>query len=330
MGRLIFAVIFVVALYSGYWFIGAGAVENRLATSAAEARLEGWQIDYGALDTTGFPGTFDVGIAQPDVTAPDGQWAWRAPSLQVFAPSIRPTRLSVNFPDSQTLRLGDQTLQITSTDLQVSAGTRLDAALSFDATSVDVTDANVQSDFGWQISLDHMLASFAVQPETDRIYDISVDADALVLPPELFAQFVTEGSLENTVCKIVLNSAITLNTPLNRFAFDGSKPPPVVEKIVLSGFDLNWGEIDLNAEGTLDFDAEGVPEGRVTIKTAQWQAIIDILVNTGTIDARIAPTLARTASAMADDSGMLFAPITFRGGFMLIGLVPIGPAPRLR
>lgn len=330
MARLTFWVILLIALYSGYWFVGSRAVGQALTTAIADARQDGWQIAHGPFDTTGFPGQFDVSVADVDIAAADGQWAWRAPSLQVFAPSIQPTHLSAILPQTQTLRLGDQTLQIDSSDLQISAGTRLNTALSFDAASVAIAGATVQSDFGWQIGLDRALASFTAEPETDTTYNLDIDAADLTLAEPLIAQIAPDAGLSNTVARLVVDSTVTLDKALNRFAFDGSEAQPVVEQIVLTGLDLNWGDIALNATGTLDIDAQGIPDGRVTFKTAQWQLIIDILVAAGAIDPSIAPTLANVASAMAQGDGMLELPVTFQSGFMSMGLIPLGPAPRLR
>jgi hypothetical protein len=330
MGRLTFWIIFLVALYSGYWFVGSRAVGQALNTAIVDARQDGWQVAYEALDTSGFPGQFDISVTDADIVAPDGKWAWRAPSLQVFAPSMQPTHLSAIFARTQALRLGDQTLQIDSTEFQVNAATRLNTALSFDAASVVITGATVQSDFGWRIDLGRVLASFVAEPETAATYNLDVDTVDLALPEPLIAQIAPDSGLSNTIARVDLDGSVTLDKPLDRFAFDGDVAQPMAEQIVLTGFDLNWGDIALNAAGTLDIDAQGIPDGRITFKTAQWWTIIDILVAAGAIDPGIAPTLTNVASAMAQDGGMLELPVTFQDGFMSMGLLPLGPAPRFR
>jgi hypothetical protein len=330
MGRLIFWVFFVVALYSGYWFVGARAIEQGLTTSIADARQDGWQIDYSALAVTGFPGQFDLRTVEVDMVAADGKWAWRVPSAQVSAPSIQPTHLNVSFPQTQTLRLGDQTLRIESADMQIGAGTKLNTALTFEAAMIEISAATVQSDFGWQVGLDRAHATATFEPDTVASYVLDVDAANLTLPAQLVAQIAPDAALSNTITSIVLDSTVTLDRPLDRFALDGSTSPPVIDKISLTALDLMWGDIDLNAEGSLDIDPQGIPDGRITFRTAQWQALIDVLVAVRVIDTSIVPTLSNMAAAMASDDGVLELPVTFRDGFMSMGLLPLGPAPRLR
>lgn len=330
MARLTIWILLLAVIYSGYWFAATRAFQQALTNAITDARQNGWQIDYDTLDTTGFPGDFDLSAVAMDIVAADGRWAWQAPDLQVQAPSIQPTQVNVAFPNTQTLRMGNQTLRIESDALAIDAGTRLNAALSFDNAAINATEASVVSDLGWQISLDRALATMRRQPEGDRAYDLDVNASGVTIPAATLSQFAPDGTLTNTIDTVTLDGEVTLNRALNRFAFDGNGEQPALERIVLTGFDMIWGDIAVNASGALDVDGQGVPDGRIIIKTAEWQAIIDLLVATGAIDSGVAPTLTNMANTMVDDSGMLELPVTFRDGFMSMGLLPLGPAPRLR
>ena len=330
MARLIFWIFLTCGLFSGYWFAATRFLDQALANGIAAAQADGWQIDYAALETTGFPGDFDINAQDMVIVAADGQWAWQGPALQVQAPSIRPTRVTVDLPPTHTLRLGEQTLQIESEALTLGGATALNAAFSFDAETVNATEALIKSNFGWQARREQLDGSTTKQAEADKTYDVDLTTSGVTLPATLLAQIAPVGTLSNMINSVALDSEVTLTQPINRFAFDGSGPEPALEKLVLSHFNMTWGDIAVTAAGVLDVDPEGIPDGRITIQTAQWQAIIDILVVAGAIDAGVAPTLANAARTMVDGNGVLFLPITFRDGFMSMGLLPLGPAPHLR
>ncbi len=103
-----------------------------------------------------------------------------------------------------------------------------------------------------------------------------------------------------------------------------------MEMLRLSGLEVIWDNITISAAGNLDVDSEGVPNGRITIQTAQWEALIDIAMGTGAVDARIEQPLRSGARALVDGNGVLTLPITFNQGIMMMGFLPLGPAPRFR
>ncbi len=330
MTRLIIWILLLSLLFGGYWFGATRAFNQTVSNAAVLARQNGWQIDYEPLQTNGFPARFDVRTAALTIVPADGRWAWQAPALQIKACSLQPTRISAALPNVQTLRLGDQTLQIESDDLTISAATDLNMALRFDQATVTTTEASILSDFGWRFGLDRADAAFKHQTETDATYDLEIDADGITIPAAFVSQLAQSGVPTNTIDRVVVDGNATLNRALDRFAVDASGVGPALERLVLTRFDMTWGDITLNASGALDVGEDGMPDGRITLRTAQWQVIIDLLVAMGTIDAGIAPTLGNMASSMVDDGGMLELPITFRDGFMSMGFLPLGPAPRLR
>lgn len=330
MRRLTILVLIIGGLYSGYWFVGANAVETGAIDAVDNARAQGWTIDYAALDTRGFPSRFDTTVDTLTVIPPDGLWSWAAPFMQVFALSYQPNRVIAAFPETQRVRLGDQMLNINADGLRASAGVKANADLSFDAATAEVGAAEIVSDLGWTIGLERALVAMRADPEQPSSYDIYLDADQLALPGEVIAQIDPNDVLAEAITRIVFDSAIGLDKPLDRHAFAGSGPEPVVQKLILNRFDIAWGDVALGATGTLDIDPAGVPDGRITFQTEEWREIIDLLVNAGAVDPGIAPTIGNVAQAMAQESGTLELPVTFQNGFMSLGPLPLGPAPRFR
>ncbi len=325
MRRLTFLVLFIAAVYSGYWFFGARAVKDAATNGIATAQQDGWQIDYSDLSTVGFPSRFDTTVNDVSVSPPDGLWSWQAPFLQVFALSYQPNNVIAAFPPTQTLRFGDETLRIAADGLRASGGVRANTDLSFKSATVEAGATTITSDLGWAVALDRALLALRETPDTPRSYDVYADADQLVLPAGFVGQIDTQDTLTDQITRVAIDGRVVLDQPLDRHAVE-----PLPEAFELRSFTLDWGQIALSAKGDVTIDPAGIPEGRITFKTAEWRPLIDLAVSAGLIQSGVVPTVTNLANAMADDGGMLELPISFQSGFMSLGPLPLGPAPRLR
>ncbi len=325
MRRLTFLVVFIAAIYSGYWFLGARAVKDAAADGIATAEQDGWQIDYADLRVVGFPSRFDTTVSEITVTPPDGLWSWQGPFLQVFALSYQPNNVIAAFPSTQSLRIGDETLQIMAEGLRASGGFRANTDLSFKAATIEAGATTVTSDLGWTAAMDRALLALRETADTPRNYDFYADADQITLPAGFVAGFDSEGALTDQITRLSVDGRIQLDQPVDRHASE-----PLAEAIELRSFTLDWGQVAVTAKGEVAIDPAGIPEGRITFKTAQWPVLIDLAVSAGLIQPGVAPTVINLAKAMVDGSGMLELPISFQSGFMSLGPLPLGPAPRLR
>ena len=102
--------------------------------------------------------------------------------------------------------------------------------------------------------------------------------------------------------------------------------------IDLDDLSARWGEITFRAAGELIVDERGVPEGKLTIKAVEWRRLLEMAVGTGMIAEVLRPTIERALELMAGLEGSpdtLDAPLTFQKGFVSLGPIPIGPAPRI-
>ncbi|WP_341367415.1 DUF2125 domain-containing protein [Yoonia sp. BS5-3] len=324
MRRLMFWLLFLALLFSGYWFAAAKGAQEGLRQALEQIRRDGWQVETGAMGVTGFPGQFSLDITGLSVAAPDGFWAWNGPDLQLAAPSIKPTQLSLSLPETQTLRIGGQNIEIAATTLQLNAATRMNMAASFDAASVLMEDALLRSDQGWDMQLASGDVALTAVEEEAQTYGLDVAIADLVLPADLVRQI----GLSDQISSLTTDAQLSFDRPLDRFALEGT--PPAVTTLDLRSLNVVWGDITLGAAGLLDIDAQGIPEGQIIFETAEWRRLIDLLVDTGAVDAGNAATVRTMAGAMAGSDGVLQLPLTFRDGFMSMGLLPLGPAPVLR
>lgn len=328
MGRLTVWAVLLAAIFTGYWFVATNVMQTKLQDAFADARADGWQVDTADQNMTGFPGTFALQLSAPSVAPPTGEWAWTGAAMDLSTPSINPTRPTVVFPSSQTLRIGEQTLQIDVLDMRAGAAAKLNAALHFDDGFASLNDAGIVSDAGWQAQISAIEALMVLVEDSNTAYEVNVTVTDVALPADIMDQMIPAGTLDPVVSRLGIDAVVTFDRGLERMALSGVAPD--VSRVDLTAFDLIWGDVTVKASGALDIDDAGVPTGEVTLESAQWQAMIEIMVAAGVFDAGIVPTLTTMARTMAGTDGVLALPITFSDGSMSMGFLPLGPAPVFR
>src|SRR5690606_528484 len=85
MRKLLWIVLALAALYSGYWLVGSTLVERGLKGWLEQRRAEGWTAGYASLDVQGFPSRFDTVIEGLDLYDPGTGLGWRAPFFHILA-----------------------------------------------------------------------------------------------------------------------------------------------------------------------------------------------------------------------------------------------------
>ncbi|WP_172300111.1 DUF2125 domain-containing protein [Pseudoruegeria sp. HB172150] len=125
MRFLIAAILLASSLWAGYWWFGSGKEEDG---------IRAWfdrhdYARYGAVSIAGFPNRFDSHITEPEITGPNGGFAWSAPFLDLLRMSYQPGHYILVFADMQKLTLGGQTIGIETTDADASAVFKRDGSL---------------------------------------------------------------------------------------------------------------------------------------------------------------------------------------------------------
>ncbi|MGL6208316.1 MAG: DUF2125 domain-containing protein, partial [Paracoccaceae bacterium] len=95
---------------------------------------------------------------------------------------------------------------------------------------------------------------------------------------------------------------------------------------------LDWGPLQVTAAGSVAAASDGVAEGQLNIRIAEWRLLPEVLAQAGAVDPVLAPTLLRAFEIMAEGSAdpkVLEVPLVFKSGRMSLGALPLGPAPLL-
>lgn len=328
--------IWIIALlavgWCGYWVVASTALERGAGAWFDARRGEGWQADYADLRVSGFPYRFDTTLTDVALADPGTGVVWQAPEFIVTALAYQPNHVIAIFPAEQVLRSPFDTLTVTSSDMRASArvgGTNVELRES----TAEMADVALRSSQGWDVTLDSGLLAMRAQGENlgENLYDLYFEASDLRPSDALRLDVDPQGRLPDTFETLRLDATLAFDAPWDRFAIEVARPQPT--GLDLRAFDARWGQLELRAVGTLDIDTEGVPEGRVTVKATNWREIISIGEATGLLPERAIPTITRGLEVLASLSGpanTIDVPLSFQRGFVSLGPIPLGPAPRLQ
>lgn len=325
MRRITGLLVLVALLWGGYWFAGSRAVK----TAVSQAVEADPRITAADIRVAGFPNRFDTTFSEPRWS--DAGVSWSAPFFQSFALSYKPTHLVFVWPQTQSVTLPAGTIDIAQEDLRASVVFEGLTALRLDRTSL-VGDALTLSDPSGQTTrIATLRAATRATDDTGQRHQAALDLSGVTLPQTLVEAVFRANAPAAVVGQARIDTTLGFDAPLDRASFEVA--PPVLTDIALTQAEIAWGPLALSAEGQVDVDTQGRPEGRLSITFDNWREWFDVLESLGVIPLETRDTWQRAAELLATTSGSpdtLTAPLTFRNGFVSFGPLPLGPAPRLR
>ena len=328
--KAIIAVILLVFVgWGGFWLVASRTTEGAARGWFEDRRAEGWTAEYTALDTSGFPNRLDTTVTGLNVYDPDTMVGWEAPILQVLALVYRPNQVIAVFPGEQTYKSPRADHLITTEDFRASALVKPELSLPLDHANVVVQGGKITSTQGWETEADLVKLFLRETPEGDENqYDVFLNLQGFKPDAEFLRQIQGSGVVADVMEDLEIRSTVTFDAPWDRAALETRRPQP--REIELTGFAASWGELELTMKGDLSVNARGEPEGKVKVKAKNWQQIIDIAKAMGALNGLMATMAERAAKTLAEASGdpdTLDVTLSFDGGQMSLGPIPLGPAP---
>lgn len=322
MRALLWVVVTAAVLWAGYWFVGARGVEHGAARAFAEATAQGLQAQNAGLRVAGFPNRFDLTVTGPAVLDPVSGFGWQGADLRLLAMSWKPWHLIALAPDQSVITTPLGPVSVAAGDLRGSLVLHPGADLALRSTVVEATDLVMDGPVG-DLSLAH--ASLASAEDTSRrnshrlglaITDLTPDPAVSAALPDLPA--VMTG--------LRVDAHVLLTAPLDRHA---ATTRPEVTGLILDSLQLDWGPLQVTAQGSLATVSDGTAEGRIELQIDSWRLLPGVLGQAGVIDPVLAPTLLRAFEIMAKGSPDLTTALVYKRGRASLGGLPIGRAPRL-
>lgn len=330
--RVLFLVIVVAALgWSGYWWIGQQGLQQGFATWFEARRAEGWVAETSDLGVRGFPNRFDTGFSDLVLADPETGLAWEAPFFQILALSYRPNHVIAVWPDQQRLSTPQEKFRIESKDMRASLRIAPDTRLAPERATLTAEFLEVISEARPSETTALSALTLAAERQEDTTYRLGLSAEGLTLAPPLRAWLDPDERQPARISGLRADLTVSFDRVWDRRAIEDARPQPTAIDLRLA--DAEWGQLHLQAAGAVTVTPEGLPEGEITLKARNWREMLEIAVQTGALPEAMRDTVESGLGLMARMSGnreTLDVPLTFSGGRVRLGPIPLGPAPILR
>jgi hypothetical protein len=327
MRPLIWLTALLAALYAGYWYVGSRAVLAGATQSLTALQAEG-QADFSAIRLHGFPSRFDLTIDNPSLRTADGGTRWRAPFVQILALSYRPNNVIAVLPHDQTFHLGAEALNLTSNDLRASVAVKASLDLPLDHAEVEGHQLVLTSASGWQVLAEKLIVASRQAGTDGKSHELAVVATGLAPGNDFRGQIDPARRLPAVAEKAEVDMTLDFDQPIDRHGMDRQVRIVAVRAIAMT---LHWGTIQAEVSGDLAIGPDGTPEGKLALSLRNWRDALALLQDSGAMAQDQARSLENALASVAksDDPALVSLPLSFRGGLIWLGPIPVATAPRL-
>ncbi|WOI56965.1 DUF2125 domain-containing protein [Palleronia sp. LCG004] len=326
MRKVILVVVAAAIVWSGYWFVGAAALDRGIDAALDELRAEGWRIEAADRGISGFPNRFDTSFDALEIQAPDGD-RLTMPFFQILALSYKPNEIIAIFPPEISLDRGGQVVRLTNEDARGSVTFRTSPDLPLDHSAFVIEDLLIESD-GIDFSMDELRFATRIPPGAPdaRHQNIGLSATGIVLPEQIGRRIEATGLGPIEVLRV--DATLDFAAPIDRHALGNQ---PRIDKIDLHDLALDWGGIGLDGEGLIEIGADGLPMGDIDLTLENVDRAIEVAVAAGLIPGNRAAMITQGLSFLGGSGteGRVTLPLRFADGDMMLGPIPLGPAPRI-
>ncbi|SHF10543.1 hypothetical protein SAMN05444279_11734 [Ruegeria intermedia] len=330
MRRLIRVLIFLAVVWSAYWAIAGYGLRSAITGWFDHQQARGWLADFAQVHTSGYPLHHRTRLDSPALADPATGTAWSADWIEFQSPAIWPGRQVLRFADTpQRLSYFDQTATIQARDLQAELHLRPGVALELERMALSAGPWSVMRD-GTESAAAGSLHLMMEQVETPETYAVKINSDAFSPGDDLRALMRSATSLPQAFETLKLDMNVTFDKTWDRSALEERRPQPRLIDLHLA--EVQCGELRLLATGALEVDEQGIPVGDVAIKAENWRDMIAMANAAGALPDQAVDPVTRALKLLAGLGGnpnALDLQLNFRDGFVALGPLPLGPAPRL-
>jgi hypothetical protein len=246
--------------------------------------------------------------------------------VQILSLSYRPWHIIAAFAKQQQVQTPWQDLAVASDKLQGSVVFVPGTNLALDRLTLVGDGMRVTSDLGWTVGVDKLRFSTR-QVDGDRIRH-EIGLEMLGLQPDSGVTAALPDFPE-ALEKLRLDAIVTLTVPLDHRA---GQARPRASHVDVKEVRLVWGTLVLSGSGSIAAAADGLAEGRITLRLTNWRDAMPLAVAAGLFTAEVAPTWQNMLALLAAQTGTpedLDLPLIFASGRASLGPFPLGPAPRM-
>ena len=319
--------------YTVYWYGAAEIAKEALALWADERRDEGFPVDYGDVEVTGFPFSFHVRIDRPAF----GQafvpaWTWRTDVLTARARPWSPNHFTIDAATDHdieyTARGVRQRARASSNDMRFDVELRGGLIDKVTARGRDLRVAvdGFTGSFG-AARLDIRYQVDGIGAGGARGPSLALSASEIVLPFDELENLGIGGHIARFGAAATLTGPLTAG-PLERSVAAWRDAGGVINVNTLR---LEWGDLRLDGDGTIALDETFRPIGALTTHVLGVSETIDALRKAGTLSPREAAIARITLRVLAgaSEGGKMKLAVTAQFGKLFVGPVAILEIPPL-
>lgn len=326
MRILLWIAVVLTVLWGGYWVVGSTAVERGAAQWFDDQAAAGMTAEHEDISVAGFPSRFDLTVTKPYFADPATGWGWRAPFAQVLSMTWKPWHVIAALPNDQVIEGPGQQIALTSSRMMASLRLSPSTDLPLQEVVLEGQEVEAKSDLGWTVGAKSLVLAMgpdAANPLAQRlglqVTDLTPDRALAALVPDLGERIST----------VHLDVTMTLTAPIDRRM---AETQPRLTAVTVSDFRIEWGSLQVTAQGKVDRGPDGLAVGQVDFRIQNWRQIPALIVALGLMRPEMGETITRGIDALArsgKDPEVLDLPLVFADGRMTLGPLPLGPSPRM-
>ena len=331
------AIVIAVAGYTGYWFIAAGEIGDRIDDWAERQRTQGLEIETRGTEVAGFPTRFEVTLRGPRIHDTRNGWRWAADSLRAEASAWDFSEVTV-FPDRsnavQVLLEGGEWRDI---DAEVDDGhfvVRLDDDRRFREITLDLKGLEVAGAWPGEVAQVGSLQANGVALDDDgtgeEVLKTTIAVRDAVLPSDL-----AEG-LGESLDFLDIDASVVGSIPSERGTNEAITAwRDAGGTLELTGFRVRWGPLGIETSGTIALDGAMRPIAALTADIIGYGDVIDALIMSNLIplgDGFIAKVAFNMLAEKPEDGSapvLRGVPVTAQDGTLTVATIKVAELPPL-
>lgn len=331
MRRVIWLIVWAAVVWSGWWALATIGAVRGIDGWLTARQAEGWQAETTAIAFDGYPADIQITLKDLALADPDTGVALESSKLTLLAPAWDPGNVTLVLPDDPILLASPEGQnQLLTQNAQARLHVKTNKSLALETMQANADAWLLEAAAGDALAGSASRVLITQDEEDASQYQFELDVDALRPGTVPRAALSIPQDWPVAFDQFTLTSTVTFDRPWDITALEVSRPQP--RRIAVQQAEALWGELQLRFAAALDVDAAGAASGTVSLQARNWRAMLNLAEKSGALPAAIRPQIEQALSTFASLSGnseTLDLTLTLRDGFISLGFIPLGEAPRL-
>ena len=323
--------------YTGYWFLAASEIEDRIDSWAEKQRAQGLEIEHAGTAVSGYPFRFKVSLNEPRIHDTKNGWRWATGMLRAEALAWDFSEVTV-FPDRrnavQVLLDGGEWRDI---DARIDDGrliVKVDEERRIREIAFDLRDTEVDGVWPQGTARVGSLQAIGLAIDDngsgDEVLKTSIAVRDVTLPSDL-----AEG-LGQSLSFLDIDASVVGPIPSERGTSEAITAwRDAGGTLELNDFRVRWGPLGIESAGTIALDGAMRPIAALTADIIGYGDVIDALIMSNMIplgDAFIAKVAFNMLAEKPEDGGppvLRGVPVTAQDGTLSVATIKVAELPPL-